>query len=402
MYSVFYPSESICMQIWSEAEISIFAPSPKSIQMFSQKFPFLSPWKAKVTTSSVKALQHGAVRSYGPSEGHEIWQFHLDGFTWVSNCWLNESLLSSDTSTITLLPSIFLLKAVSVWRSPIGFCPFNFRTGTWHKDNFFLLVDDLPLQKGKCVTNEHDFQSTSQLSGTVFFGWSSKQTPNKRRSTNLSPSRLIAVPSGASLWREKPSCPDQTVLTNVRAGWKFSNETTSMLASPPCSAGPQASKHGAHQPPAPTANPCVSGAALPQTQRGDVLTGSLHLPHHSLCSGHPWGADLGSHAALSPHHPHAGLCPLTGWTPGARCPKRPPLHPSPTPSSPEPPEKAGPGRILPTFYLFIYFNKTLGGSGCYPDMGWKRFYTMGWERQVSSSRFPPTSHPTSTLLSLHN
>ena len=59
------------------------------------------------------------------------------------------------------------------------------------------------------------------------------------------------------------------------------------------------------------------------------------------------------------------------------------------------PEKTGPGRILPTFYLFSYFNQTLGGSGCYPDLGWN--YTVGLERQVSISGLLHTpceiSHP---------
>lgn len=39
-----------------------------------------------------------------------------------------------------------------------------FKTGMWHKDNCFLLIDDLHLQKGKCEMNEHEFQSTSQFS----------------------------------------------------------------------------------------------------------------------------------------------------------------------------------------------------------------------------------------------
>lgn len=96
-------------------------------------------------------------------------------FTWMVSLEFQTVGSMNHFSVVILQPSLFfqvsfLLKAVSVWRSPIGFCPFNFRTGTWHKDNFFLLVDDLPLQKGKCVTNEHDFQSTSQLSGTVSFG----------------------------------------------------------------------------------------------------------------------------------------------------------------------------------------------------------------------------------------
>lgn len=44
-----------------------------------------------------------------------------------------------------------------------------FKTGMWHKDNCFLLID-LHLQKGKCAMNEHEFQPTSQFSGTVSFG----------------------------------------------------------------------------------------------------------------------------------------------------------------------------------------------------------------------------------------
>lgn len=34
----------------------------------------------------------------------------------------------------------------------------------------FPLIDDLHLQKGKCVMKEHDFQSTSSFSGTVSSG----------------------------------------------------------------------------------------------------------------------------------------------------------------------------------------------------------------------------------------
>lgn len=205
------------------------------------------------------------------------------------------------------------------------------------------------------------------------------------------------MPNEASLWREKQGCPDQTVLANTKAGWKFPNETTPMFVSPFCSAEPQASKHGACQPPAPMDQPLFQGQQH-----------CLWQPTASSCPKHPWGADLGPHAALFTTVPYpCPLCPLETWgtlpqvaTLASLSHSRQALALQPSVTS----EKAGPGRILQTFYLFIWIKHWEA-----PDviLMWGGSIFTLWDGKgrcpfrvccTHPARFPPSS----ALLSLHN
>lgn len=80
---------------------------------------------------------------------------------------------------------------------------------------------------------------------------------------------------------------------------------------------------------------------------------------------------------------------------------QPPSHPSSTPSRPS---------LCSLMWLLkrlmlkgscklfnFYFNQTLGLSDYYPDVGWKHFYTVVWERQVSSSSLLLTSCESSSI-----
>lgn len=172
----------------------------------------------------------------------------------------------------------------------------------------------------------------------------------------------------------------------------FPNETTPMFASPFCSAEPQASKHGACQPPAPTEQPLFRGQH------------HLQQPTPSSCPRHPWGADMGPHAALFATVAYAP------WKPGARCQRWLPLHPSPTPNRPWP---CSPGWLLkrlvlggsckPITYLF---ESSTGRLQLLSWCGVEAFLHCGVGKADVPFRsvvhilrdFPPTS----TLLSLHN
>lgn len=160
------------------------------------------------------------------SEGHWMWQFPSDGFKEFQSV---GSLITAQWWCFNHHSSLKHLFTKGCYHMEItNWLSSSFKPGMWHKDNYFLLIDDLHMQKGKCAMNEHEFQfqPTSQFSGTVSLGWSSQKPKTSSRAPTSPTAGFARHAHGASFRREN-SAALTNCFTNGRAGWNFPNETIS-------------------------------------------------------------------------------------------------------------------------------------------------------------------------------
>lgn len=230
--------------------------------------------------------------------------------------------------------------------------------------------------------NEHEFQPTSQFSGTVSFGWNSQKPRTSSRAQTSPTVGLARHARRASFRRENTAA--LTFFSKGRTGWDFPNETTFMSEELPTPS--LLTKCSACQPP--TATP-FQGQRCLQLLHAETF----HLAAYTV-HGHPGGANLRPHVTC---HPHAILCSHDDWTLGTCCHSQPNLCLSLTPSRPEP---CAPVWLLKrlvlewscqlfTYYCFFKWNIMI--------LMWGRsILTLEWERwlvQVCHTH-PPRLHVT--------